>query len=178
MQEKTTIARPYAQAVFETASEESKFIEWSEMLSLLETVVSDAQMKAVLANPKLDAAALCDFVQGVCGKGLSETGNNLVKALADAGRLNFIPEINKLYEQLRAEAEGVVEVKVISAYELAPKQQASISKAMAKRLGKKVEITSGIDDSLIGGVVIRAGDTVIDASVKGRLKALATQMTN
>ena len=178
MQEKTTIARPYAQAVFETASEESKLTEWSEMLGLLEAVVTDAQMKSVLTNPKLDAASLSDFVLDVCGDALSETGSNLVRVLAKAGRMAIIPEINKLYEQLRAEAEGVIEVGVTSAYELAPEQQATISEAMAKRLGRKVEIINDIDDSLIGGVVIRAGDSVIDASVKGRLKALATQMTN
>jgi len=178
MQENTTVARPYAQAVFETASEENKVTEWSEMLGLLETVVTDAQMKAVLGNPKMDAAALSDFILGVCGNALSETGNNLVKVLAEAGRLTIIPEINKLFEQLRAEAEGVMEVSVTSAYELAADQQAAISEAMAKRLGRKVEITSDIANSLIGGVVIRAGDSVIDASVRGRLKALATQMTN
>ena len=178
MQENTTVARPYAQAVFETASEESKLTEWSEMLKLLAAVVADAQMKAVLEDPTMDAAALSDFVLGVCGQALSETGNNLVKVLAGAGRLTIIPEINKLYEQLRAEAEGVVEVGVISAYELAPEQQAVISEVMAKRLGRKVEITHEIDDSLIGGVVIRAGDEVIDASVRGRLKALAMQITS
>ena len=178
MQEKTTIARPYAQAVFETASEESKLNEWSEMLGLLDSIVRDAQMQAVLSNPKLDAAALTDFVLGVSGDSLNETGSNLVKVLADARRLAILPEINNLFEQLKAEAEGVIEVTVTSAYELAADQQAAISEAMAKRLGRKVEITSDIDDSLIGGVVIRAGDSVIDASVKGRLKALATQMTN
>ncbi len=178
MQEKTTIARPYAQAVFETASEESKLTEWSEMLGLLEVVVTDAQMKTVLSNPKLDATALSDFIQDVCGESLSETGSNLVKVLADAGRLSIVPEINKLYEQLRDDAEGVIEVGVTSAYDLTSEQQATISQAMAKRLGRKVEITSDVDDSLIGGVVIRAGDSVIDASVKGRLKALATQMTS
>jgi len=178
MQEKTTIARPYAQAVLKTASEESKLNEWSEMLGLLDSIVSDAQMQAVLSNPKLDAAALTDFVLGVSGDSLNETGSNLVKVLADARRLAILPEINNLFEQLKAEAEGVIEVTVTSAYELAADQQAAISEAMAKRLGRKVEITSDIDDSLIGGVVIRAGDSVIDASVKGRLKALATQMTN
>ena len=178
MQEKTTIARPYAQAVFETASEQSKLNEWSEMLGLLDSIVSDAQMQAVLSNPKLDAAALTDFVLGVSGDSLNETGSNLVKVLADARRLAILPEINNLFEQLKAEAEGVIEVTVTSAYELVADQQAAISEAMAKRLGRKVEITSDIDDSLIGGVVIRAGDSVIDASVKGRLKALATQMTN
>jgi len=178
MQENTTVARPYAQAVFETASEENKLTEWSEMLGLLEIVVTDAQLKTVLGNPKMDAAALSDFILGVCGEALSETGNNLVRVLAGAGRLTIIPEINNLYEQLRAEAEGVIEVGVTSAYELAPEQQATISKVMAKRLGRKVEITSDIDNSLIGGVVIRAGDSVIDASVRGRLKALATQMSS
>ncbi|MFB3100286.1 MAG: F0F1 ATP synthase subunit delta, partial [Gammaproteobacteria bacterium] len=112
MQENTTVARPYAQAVFETASEESKLTEWSEMLGLLEVVVTDPQMKTVLSNPKLDAAALSDFIQDVCGESLSETGSNLVKVLADAGRLTIIPEVNRLYEQLRAEAEGVIEVGV------------------------------------------------------------------
>jgi len=178
MQENTTVARPYAQAVFETASEESKLTEWSEMLGLLAAVVADVQMKVVLENPKMDAAAQSDFVLGVCGQALSETGNNLVKVLAEARRLAIIPEINRLYEQLRAEAEGVIEVGVISAYELAPEQQATISEVMAKRLGRKVEIAHEVDESLIGGVVIRAGDTVIDASVRGRLKALATQMSS
>jgi F-type H+-transporting ATPase subunit delta len=178
MQENTTVARPYAQAVFETASEESKLSEWSEMLGLLEAVVTDAQMQAVLGNPKLDAAALSDLILDVCGESLDEKGSNLVKVLADARRLAIVPEINKLFEQFRAEAEGVIEVSVTSAYELEPEQQAKISEVMAKRLGRKVEITSDIDDSLIGGVVIRAGDSVIDASVKGRLKALAMQMTN
>ncbi len=176
MQEKMTIARPYAQAVFETASEESKLGEWSEMLGLLEMVVSDIQMKAVLMNSKLDAAALYDFVQGVCGEKLSETGNNLVKVLADAGRLSFLPEINKLFEQLRAGAEGIAEVRVVSAYELTTEQQASISEVMAQHLGKKIEISNEVDDSLIGGAVIRTGDSVIDASVRGRLQALASQM--
>ncbi len=178
MQDKKTIARPYAQAVFETASEESKLTEWSEMLGLLEVVVTDAQMKAVLTNPKLDTKALTDLILGVCGKALSETGSNLVKVLADAGRLSLVPELYKLYEQLSAEAEGVIEVGVTSAYELSSKQQATISAAMAKRLGRKVEITNDIDDSLICGMVIRSGDSVIDASVKGRLKELATQITN
>jgi len=178
MQDKTTIARPYAQAVFETASEESKLTEWSEMLGLLGAVVSDAQMKAVLTNPKLDTKALTDLILGVCGKALSETGSNLVKVLADAGRLSLVPELYKLYEQLRAEAEGVIEVGVTSAYELSSEQQATISAAMAKRLGRKVEISNDIDDSLIGGMVIRAGDSVIDASVKGRLKEMATQVSS
>ena len=178
MQEKTTIARPYAQAVYETASEKNKLKEWSEMLGLLETVVTDSQIKAVLGNPKMDAEALSDFILSVCGDALSEAGINLIKVLADARRLAFIPDLRELYEQLRTEAEGTAEVVVSSAYKLTKKQQATISAAMAKRLGRKVEITNDIDDSLIGGIIIRAGDSVIDVSIKGRLKALTTQMTS
>ena len=177
MQDNTTIARPYAQAVFETANSENKFVEWSGMLNLLESVVTETQMEAVLANPKLDSVALSDFVTGICGDGLDGHGKNLVKVLADAGRLNIVSDINKLYEQLRADAEGVVEVDVVSAYALTTDQQISVSDVMAKRLGKKVEVSNEVDESLIGGLVIRAGDTVIDASVKGRLKALANGMT-
>lgn len=178
MQENTTVARPYAQAVFETASEESKMTEWSEMLGKLEAVVMDTQVQKMLTRPELDDVALSDFMLSVCGQELSETGQNLVKVLANAGRLALVPEINRLYEQLRAEAEGVIEVTVTSAYELAPEQESSISAVMSKRLGKKIVIVNDVDDSLIGGVVIRAGDEVIDASIKGRLKAMASQISS
>jgi len=87
------------------------------MLGLLDAVVSDAQMQTVLTNPKLDAAALTEFVLGVCGESLNETGSNLVKVLADARRLAIVPEINNLFEQLRAEAEGVIEVSVTSPWQ-------------------------------------------------------------
>ncbi len=178
MQEKTTQARPYVRAVFATACEENKLAEWSLMLGLLNTVVADAKLQAVLKNPKLDAETLSHLILSVCGEALSETGNNLVKVLAQAGRLALIPEIKILYEELRAEAEGVIKVAVTSAYELTAKQQENISEVMAKRLKRKVDITHDTDDSLIGGVVIRTGDEVINASIKGRLQALKMQMRN
>lgn len=179
MQSRTTIARPYAQAIFETASEEKKLPEWSTMLRLLTMVATDLQMRAVLANPKWDAAASHDLFLSVCGQELSKTAKSLVKVLANAKRLSFLPQISALYEQLRSVAEGIVKISVISAYELLPDQQTKIAELMAERIGKRVQITDcTIDSSLIGGAIIHSGDTVIDGSLKGRLKKIADTMGN
>lgn len=172
MQSDITAARPYAQAVFELASEESDFGQWSGMLNLLKTVVSDPGMESLLVNPTLKADFLADFILDICGDHLTEEGRRLVKTLAGAGRLLLVPQISMLYEQLRVEAEGVVEVELISAFPLEDADRQHIAEAMTRRLGKKISITANIDKNLIGGVVIRAGDSVIDASVSGRLRQL------
>ena len=176
MQENTTIARPYATAAFEQALEEGKLSNWSTMLLLLNLVISDKQMKIVLDNPRLDDEAVAEFVIDICGKYLSDTGKNFVKVLAQAGRLVLAPQIYSLFEQKRAEAESIVEVEVTSAYALDEAEKNKLAEAMAKRLGRKIEINTSTDESLIGGAVIRAGDSVIDASVKGSLKKLGNQL--
>lgn len=176
MQENLTAARPYAQAAFEQAQQEGDLGAWSDMLNLINMVVSDPQMPKVLDNPTLDADFLSDFILDICGSHLSATGQNFVKVLADAGRLSLTAEILELYEQSRSDAEGVLEVNVISAYPLDEQEQNRISDVMSKRFGKKISISSNIDESLIGGTVIRAGDSVIDASVKGRLKQLGNEL--
>ncbi len=173
MQENLTIARPYAQAVFEQAQQEGKFSEWTNMLELLELVVSDADMKTVMDNPRLDGQFVADFILDVCSDHLQETGQNFVRVLAAAGRLELVPEISDLFAVKRAESESTIDVEVLSAYPLDANQESSISKLMADQFGKNIKITSNIDESLIGGVVIKAGDSVIDASIKGRLKELA-----
>ena len=177
MQENITAARPYAQAAFEQAQEEGKLREWSEMLQLIDTVVSDAQMQSLLDNPRFDATFLADFILDIGGTHLSTTGQNFVRVLAQAGRLSLAPAIHSLYEEHRAEAEGVISVSVSSAYPLDEAEQNRISEVMASRFGKKVNISTSIDKSLIGGTVIRAGDSVIDASVKGGLKQLDNELT-
>ena len=176
MQENTTIARPYANAAFEQALEEGKLSDWSTMLQVLKLVISDKQMKLVLDNPRLDEDAVADFVIDICGKYLSDTGKNFVRVLAQAGRLVLTPQIYSLFEQKRTEAESIVEIEVTSAYALDDAEKNKIAGAMAKRLGRKIEINTNTDGSLIGGAVIRAGDSVIDASVKGSLKKLGNQL--
>jgi len=176
MQEKTTQARPYAIAAFEQAQDEGKLSDWSNMLYILSLVVSDTQMQSVMDNPKVGTQALSDFVLDVCGKNLSDTGKNFVKLLVDAGRLSLAPQIYQLFEQNRADAEGIVEVEVVSAFPVEADEQKKIADAMGKRLGKRIEVSTRIDESLIGGVIIRTGDSVIDASIKGRLKQLGNEL--
>ena len=175
MLENTTIARPYAQAVFEQAVEENDFDRWSALLKILVNIVTDTRMKTLIDNPKVSDEILFGIFQDVCGNALSNTGNNFVRILIDAGRLTVLPEILQLYHKMRVDSEGLAEVEIISAYPLSDDQTRTISEAMAKRLGKKIDITSRVDNSLIGGAVIRAGDSAIDASIRGRLRQLSNE---
>lgn len=173
MQGITTIARPYARAVFEQASADGELQAWSDMLQLLKLVASDRAMLAIIKNPKVTSAQLIDIVVSIGGGLLNEKGRNFVKLLVDAGRLSLAPEISRLFEQRKAAAESITGVEVISAYPLEDAQREMIRKIMTERLHTKIEITSRTDESLIGGVVIRAGDSVIDVSLRGRLKQLS-----
>ncbi len=172
MQETITIARPYARAVFEQAQSGNKLNQWSAMLHVLGTVAADAGMQALIKNPKLDREQLKQIILDICGSHLDQQGKNFVHILVDAGRFALVPQISRLFDEQKAQAEGVAAVEVISAYPLEAEQQEKIKQVMAKRLGRKIEITTHVDQSLIGGAVIRAGDSVIDASLRGRLKQL------
>ena len=172
MLEKATIARPYAEAAFAQALEEGKLSDWSDMLKLLSAVVSDDHMHGVISNPKLTSEQLTLFIVDICGDKLSQTGKNFVSVLVDAERISLVADIFKLFELKRAAAEGISEVDVISAYTLDDGQVNTISDAISKRLGKKISVNTEEDIDLIGGVIIRAGDSVIDASLRGRLKEL------
>ena len=176
MLENSTIARPYATAVFELAQETGQVEEWSAMLGLLGVLTSDKDMRQLITNPKVSRQQLQDLVFDVCGAGLSDLGRNLVKVLVGAGRLQYTANIKDQYEQMRATAEGKVDVEVVTAYTLDEQQQDSIAGIMAGRLGKQVNIVTSIDESLIGGAIIRAGDSVIDASLRGRLTELRNEL--
>jgi F-type H+-transporting ATPase subunit delta len=173
MESKTKTARPYAVAAFKQAQEEGRTDEWSRMLSLLATVAGDPTMAGLLANPKVKRDQLAELIIDVCGERLSDTGRNFVRVLAENRRMNLVREIASAYDEERARSEKRSDVLVTSAFELAPAEQNVINVAMTKRLGTKVDITLKVDSSLIGGVIIRCGDMVIDASIRGRLGALA-----
>jgi F-type H+-transporting ATPase subunit delta len=172
MQADITAARPYAQAVFELARDAGSFTQWTAMLELLELVVADRQIHTLLGNPTIKKEVLAQLVLDVCGSRLTDHGRNFVSVLAAAGRLGLVPHIKVLFEQQRIEAEGVANVEIISAWPLEEKEKQQIAAAMARRLGRKVTTSTRVDKQLIGGVVIRAGDAVIDASITGRLRQL------
>ena len=177
MLETSTIARPYATAVFELAQETGQVEEWSAMLGLLGVLTSDKDMRQLITNPRVSRQQLQDLVFDVCGAGLSDLGRNLVKLLVGAGRLQYTANIKDQYEQMRAVAEGKVDVEVVTAYTLDEQQQGSIAEIMAGRLSKQVNIVTSVDESLIGGAIIRAGDSVIDASLRGCLTELRNELT-
>lgn len=176
MLENSTIARPYATAVFELAQENAQAGDWSDVLGLLSLLVSDKTMGQLISNPKVSRQQLQDLALEVCGDGLSDLGHNLVKLLVRANRLQYAPYIKDQYEQMRAAAEGKVDVDVVTAYTLDPQQQDNIAETISERLGKQVNIKTSVDEALIGGVVIRAGDSIIDASLRGRLTELRNEL--
>lgn len=175
MQEKATLARPYATAAFAEAREQGKLKEWSAMLAFLAAVVSDPLMRRVIGDPRLSAEQLAGLILEIAGNHLTKSGPNFVRLLIQAGRLPVLPEIFELFERKRIRAEDTARVEVITAFELDEAQRVHIGDVMSRRLGRKVDITSSIDPSLIGGVVIRSGDSVIDASLRGRLRELGNE---
>jgi F-type H+-transporting ATPase subunit delta len=175
MLEKTAFARPYAEAVFAQAQEENNLGKWAEMLQLLNIVASDKQMQSLIVNPRISSEQLESLVLDVCGDRLTKTGTNFVKVLLESERFVYAQQIYELFEQLRADAEGVLEVEVISAFQMESDQVARIADTMKNRYGKRIEMSTRIDESLIGGIIIRAGDSVIDASLRGGLKQLSQE---
>ena len=176
MQENITIARPYAKAAFKQATVEDALDQWAEMLGLLRLLISDPQAKYVLANPILDVTVKVDFITGICedyNKPLSESGSRFVRILAYSKRILLIPQIAELYIRLCADTKGILKLIVTSAYELSPDQLTFILNAIAKYFDSKITIASKIDRSLIGGIIIQAGDIVIDASIQEKLKKMA-----
>ena len=169
----TKTARPYAIAAFRQAQEEGDTGHWSRMLELLTTVTADPTMRGLLASPKVKRDELAALVIDVCGDGLSETGRNFVRVLAENRRLGIVDGIKSAYDAERARAEKRSDVLVTTAHALSPAEENVINVAMTKRLGTKVDLAVSVDPALIGGVVIRSGDMVIDASIRGRLQQLA-----
>lgn len=176
MAELYTLAHPYAAAAFEQAKEEGELDRWAEMLQFLADVVSERKMAGIIAEGKLDGERLTKLILATAEGRLSNTGTNFVKLLAEHRRYPLLPAISELFERRRAEFEGRATVEVISAFDLAPSFQESIAAAMSKRLGRTVDLSLSIDKSLIGGVLIRAGDLVIDATLRGRLQQLGAKL--
>lgn len=176
MAEKSTIARPYAQAAFDIAQEKGDLKSWSEMLQLIAAVSSDAVMQDMIGNPSVEREEIIAIILDVCADKLNDAGKNFVKVLAENGRLNVATEIAQGYEEHRAEAEKTVEAEVTSAFPLSEAQITTVTEALKKRLGREVSLVTKIDGSIVGGAIIRAGDFVLDGSVSGQLEKLATSL--
>ena len=175
MSQALTVARPYARAAFSQARDEGDFAAWSQALGFAARVSSDARIAALLPNPRLDQA---DAVALLAPQGASEAFQRFLALLAEGRRLPQLPEIAGLYEALRADAEKLVKARVTSATVLSAGELEIIRTALQKRFGREVELETAVDESLIGGAVIDAGDVVIDGSVKGKLARLQTALAH
>jgi len=172
----TTIARPYAEAAFARAQESNQVDAWSGVLVTLSAVATDPRMAEQIGNPNLPRERLRDAILEIAGDGIPSEVGNLVSLLAANNRLSALPEIARLFEALRIQHQGVRRVQVSSAFELGEDAQRDLAAALKKRLGAAVEMTVATDPSLLGGIQIRAGDLVIDGSVRGKLHKLATEL--
>lgn len=178
MAELTTIARPYAKAAFLFARDNSALAEWEKMLGVAAAVAEDPAMRAWLQQPQLSAGQRAEAFADVCGDTLDEGGRNFVAQLAEHGRLPLLPAVFELFHALVAAEQAVVDVELISAHALEDAEVERLVASLKQRLGREVRTTSKVDERLIGGVLIRAGDTVIDGSVRGRLARLAEQLNS
>jgi F-type H+-transporting ATPase subunit delta len=178
MAETITIARPYAQAIFSLAQEQNDLKGWSEMLQFVAAVAADPQMVAVIDSPSYDNSQIADLFIEVCGDKLNDAGKNMIRALAENDRLTLLPEVAELYEVERATVEGTIVAEVTSATALNETQEKEIAEALSKRLGREVSLECKVDEALLGGAIIRAGDVVIDGSVVGKLEKLATALAH
>jgi F-type H+-transporting ATPase subunit delta len=177
MAEKTTIARPYAKAAFQEAQGDKDLAPWSETLRAAATAVRDPRVHELLGSPSVSGEDLAQFVMGVTGPALDEHRQNFFRMLAENHRLGFLPEISALFDEYKDEAESVIDVTVTSAAPIDSAQQQALSKALERKLKRTVRLHCDTDSTLIGGAVLRAGDTVIDGSLLSRLKRIAFELT-
>lgn len=176
MAEITTLARPYAKAAYEFALENKALDTWSSMLGFVASLVQDAQMQKILQNPVLSAEQKAQTLVAIDSNKMDASGKNFIHQLAMHDRLELLPEIYVLFEVLKAEQEKRVDVKVLSAFPLSATENEKLTASLKKRLGRDVQISSEVDKSLIGGLIIRAGDLVIDGSVSGKLAKLSESL--
>ncbi|WP_159739812.1 F0F1 ATP synthase subunit delta [Vibrio atypicus] len=172
MSDLTTIARPYAKAAFDFAVEKGELDQWGQMLTFAAEVVQNDDMANLLSS-SLTAEKLAEIFIAVCGEQFDEFGQNLIKVMAENGRLVAFPDVCKEFLMLKQEHEKEIDVEVTSAVELSEEQLAEISNKLELRLERKVQLNCSIDETLLSGVIIRAGDLVIDNSARGRLDRLS-----
>ena len=182
MAESVTIARPYAQAVFRLARESRALAAWSDRLQRLAAVANDPEMTQVVGNPKFSAQQVADLFVSLSGESDSTPGHqeltSFIGILAENERLDVLTQIQEIYEQLKSAEEGVKDALVTSAYPLDAAQLKNLMSQLEPHFGSKLQPRVEVDAALIGGIKVAVGDQVLDASVRGKLDAMATALKN
>ena len=184
MADTSTIARPYAQALFDIAKRDDALANWAQTLGALAQVVIDEDASAFLTRPDIDEEARVEFVSelgnqlGAANLLGSDRGRNLLRLLVENDRLSVLPDIASRFDALKSAAENTVKVTLISASAADDDVADKIAKALEAKLGRSVDLEQEVDDELIGGALIRAEDMVIDGSVRTRLQKLAESLVS
>jgi F-type H+-transporting ATPase subunit delta len=176
--ELTTLARPYAKAAFEVALQDNALENWSRMLALSAGIAREQGINSVLSSPSLSVEHIAAAFIEVCGDELDAKGQRLVQLLAENKRLVLLAEISALFDSLKANQEKSVDVEITTAFEISSETSDKLAQALKDRLQRDIKLATNVDQSLIGGAIIRAGDNVIDSSVRGKLSKLAESMNS
>lgn len=176
MSEAITTARPYAQAAFEEARKLTDLKGWSALLLSLAEAIIHPEVRSVVTSPRVTKPQVESLMEGLLGSKPKEQQRNFIRILVDNQRLLLLPEIVAIFEALKAEAEKTVNVVVDSAFELTTAQQEKIISKLKARMGSEIRLVCNVKKELLGGVVIRAGDKVIDGSVRTRLEEMANAL--
>jgi F-type H+-transporting ATPase subunit delta len=177
MAEVNTVARPYTKAAFEYAMDKGNLDQWFAMLVLAAAAAEDKSVARVLGNPALTDTQKADLLVSIC-EDADEAGKNFLKLLAGNKRLALLSEITAQFNKLKADQEKSLDIEVITAFELVDAQQEKLAQALKTKLGRDVTLTAQVDKTILGGVVVRTDDLVIDGSVRARLAKLAEAMNS
>jgi len=172
----TTLARPYARAAFDLARKAGDLAAWDDALAAASKVVAEPAAESFLANPSVKPAQAVSLLTDAIGDGVDPAFVRYLGVLADNERLSLLPEVTRLYEELREAAEKRLTVRVVSAIALEDEQAKRMQAALAKRFDRDIQLQNEVDPSVLGGAVIYAGDEVIDGSVRGRLARLQNSL--
>lgn len=177
MSENITFARPYARAVYDLASEEGRVAQWGATLSLIAKAATQIDAAGLVGDPRITDPSMVQIVADLCGGALDGQGKNLVRLLVENRRLASAADLAAMFEQFRAQGEGVIKAHVVSARLLTEAQREALVAALKQKLGRDITLSTEEDETLLAGAIVRAGDLVIDGSLKGRLEQLAQTMS-
>lgn len=176
MAEAITVARPYAEAVYKLAVENNALSQWSNMLQFAAEIVEDERIRLLIGNPAVSAHQLSELVLEIGGKKFSLGARNLILLMLENKRLHLLQQVSRLFEQLKAQHEGVLEAKIITAYKLESNQLDHLVGDLEKKFKRKIEAHMSVDPDIIGGIKVEVGDEIFDASVRGKLEAMAVAL--
>jgi F-type H+-transporting ATPase subunit delta len=176
MAEAITVARPYAEAVYKLGIINDSLVQWSKTLQLAAAIAEDIHVKLLVGNPAVSTRQLSDIFLEIGRNKFNSEARNLVIMLADNKRISVLPQISELFEQLKAQHEGILEAKIVSAFAMESKQLKKLVDDLEQKFKRKIEAKVDVDPELIGGVKVEIGDEILDASIRGKLEAMAVAL--